>query len=235
VESKARRRLREEDLAAAPGAHDPLPDAVHADVSPVGSDGLAGGCRSAPAPVRQRGRPGPLPRRQLRRSRARTRRRMRRPACLPRFRRGAKRVAQQTVLCEHFRVLLPELMQQARRALDVREEQCDGPARKLPYVDMIPPRRRVANKPSRLATRAGTSRWCPERRPWSTSGQLARASTEEALPLLLRCKTEPTVARIRRTIRPASARSRTARTIKPMNRRHFIAYAFAGRGSPVRS
>jgi hypothetical protein len=51
-------------------------------------------------------------------------------------------VAQQaTMLCEHFGIALAEVVEQARRALDVRKQQRHGPARKLRHEHMIVPRR----------------------------------------------------------------------------------------------
>jgi SAM-dependent methyltransferase len=49
-----------------------------------------------------------------------------------------ERLAQHAaVLREHVGVTLPELVQKARRTLDVREEQRDRSGRKLPHADMI--------------------------------------------------------------------------------------------------
>jgi hypothetical protein len=50
------------------------------------------------------------------------------------------------VLGEHVRVPLAELVQQAHRALYVREEQGDGSAWKLPHAHMIAPGTGPANK-----------------------------------------------------------------------------------------
>ena len=67
------------------------------------------------------------------------------------------------VLGEHIRVPLAELIQKARRALDVREEQSDRAARKLPHAHMIALGRGISKDP------AGSLRV----EPWSTSTQRA--------------------------------------------------------------
>ena len=145
-------RLRDEDLSAVAGAHDAGSAVdVHADVALVAHNRLAGvhthpnADRSLGEALLSRtgrgdsvGRPGEgneervTLRVHLDTAMART--------C----------VAQpSTVLREHFRVTISELVQQAGRTLDVREEQRDRPARQLPHIRMIPQRESPA-KPKLL-------------------------------------------------------------------------------------
>jgi Glucose / Sorbosone dehydrogenase len=67
------------------------------------------------------------------------------------------------VLGEHLRVPFAELIQKACRALDVREEQSDRAAGKLPHAHMIALGRGISKEP------AGSLRV----EPWSTSAQRA--------------------------------------------------------------
>jgi hypothetical protein len=43
------------------------------------------------------------------------------------------------VLLQHVAVPIAELLQQTRRSLDVREDQCDGAARELRHGPTLPP------------------------------------------------------------------------------------------------
>ena len=51
-------------------------------------------------------------------------------------------IAQDTTMFgQNFGIAFPELLKQARRPLDVREKQRDGPARQLAHTHMIPQRK----------------------------------------------------------------------------------------------
>jgi hypothetical protein len=136
------RRLREQNLPAVPGAHDPR-RSVHVDayIALVRNDRLAG-VDADPNPhrpicefsldVHRRGD-------RVARTRERDEERVPlrvhfEPAVASE--RGTHDAA---VLREHVGVALPELVKQPRGALDVREEEGHGPARKLGHVPMIAP------------------------------------------------------------------------------------------------
>ena len=87
------------------------------------------------------------------------RRRMRHPACPPRRRRGQQAARTSPMLGERLGVGLgPELVQQLRRPLDVREEEGDGAGRKVaPHrrqISSLPMRNPVANAAATKSTSA---------------------------------------------------------------------------------
>jgi len=146
---QTRRRLGQEYLAAVPGAHDPRrPMHVGAYIPLLGHDRLA--CVETHPHAH-----GSLGERVLGLTRsgdriagARERDEERIPLrvhldpAVPQ----ESLTQQAPVLREHLRIPLAELVQKAGRALDVREKQSDGSARKLPHAHMIAPRRRSDKK-----------------------------------------------------------------------------------------
>jgi len=148
------RRLREENLPAVPGAHDPgRPVHVSAHIPLLGYDRLTGvdtdPNANTPACERLLGVSSGT----HRVGRARESNKERVPLSVhfdPAVVR--ERLAQHSaMLGDHVRVPLAELVQKARRALDVREEQRDRAGRKIPHPAMISQRRRPAKTLGRAA------------------------------------------------------------------------------------
>ena len=131
---KSPSRLGEDDLTSVRGGRDTGGAVhVHADVALVRPQGLAGVDPHADADRAGReriSRRRPPPRRHP--SLVRTRRRTRRPACRPRAPVSRECVPQgAAVLGEEIGVVRPVLLEEPRRALDVREEKGDGAGGKL--------------------------------------------------------------------------------------------------------
>ena len=151
------RRLRDQNLPAVPGAHDPRRTVdVEADIPLFRHDRLA---RVDPDsnPYRSLREPGlNVCRRGNRVARA-GERDEERVALRVHFEPAVARecVADHAaVLRQYVGVALPELVKQARGALDIGEEECDGPARRLGHALMIAPHR-GADKSSRSADPPG--------------------------------------------------------------------------------